>query len=263
MGERVSDNMVAMNPLSLTTLAHHMVPVEGGTFQMDEDYPVTLSDYLLCRYPVTQTLWREVMGADPEGLYFTGTDRPVERVHWYDAVTFCNRLSEACGLDPAYIIDPDTPDPHNKSKYDDLKWSVSLVAGARGYRLPTEAEWEYAARGGKCSQGFEYSGSADLDEIGWYDDNSYGETQPTGLKAPNALGLCDLSGNVWEWCYDWYDSFSFAPQSNPVGPYHGENRVRRGGSWSRVPVYARVSRRYGWLPGRRSLNLGFRLARSL
>jgi formylglycine-generating enzyme required for sulfatase activity len=250
-------------PLSLATLTEHMVLIEGGTFQMAKNYPVTLSDYHLCRYPVTQGLWRELMGTDPEDLYFTGSDRPVERVHWYDAVTCCNRLSEVCGLSPAYLIDPTQQDPHNTSSLDNLKWSVSLVPGAKGYRLPTEAEWEYAARGGKYSQGFEYSGSADLDEVGWYGDNSYGETQPAGLKAPNALGLCDLSGNVWEWCLDWYGDYPSEPQTAPGGPAGGAYRVSRGGSWDYVPASTRVSNRGSWVPAGRSRILGFRLARSL
>ncbi|MDX1908240.1 MAG: SUMF1/EgtB/PvdO family nonheme iron enzyme [Bacteroidia bacterium] len=252
-----------MSALSLTTLPQHMIPIEGGTFQMAKNYPVTLSDYYLCRYPVTQGLWREVMGTDPEELYFTGADRPVDRVNWYDAVTFCNRMNEAYGLETAYNIDPHTQDHYNKSSIDSLKWSVARIPGAKGYRLPTEAEWAYAARGGKYNQGFEYSGSADLDEVGWYDKNSYGETQPTGLKAPNALGLCDLSGHVWEWCQDWHDDYPSEPQSNPGGPADGAYRVYRGGGWYNVPAYARVSYRGYWRPILRRRRLGFRLARSL
>ncbi|MDX1908241.1 MAG: SUMF1/EgtB/PvdO family nonheme iron enzyme [Bacteroidia bacterium] len=253
-----------LNPsLSLATLDQHMVRIEGGSFEMGEGYPVTLSDYLLYRYPVTQALWREVMGADPEGLYFAGADRPVEKVSWYDAVTFCNCLSEACGLEAVYIINPTQQDPHNTSSFDYLKWAISWVPGAKGYRLPTEAEWEYAARGGKYNLGFEYSGGVDLDEVSWYADNSYGETHPTGLKAPNALGLYDLSGHVWEWCQDWYGSYPSEPQNNPGGPADGAGRVFRGGSWLLDPIYARVSNRINWHPDRRIHNLGFRLARSI
>lgn len=251
-----------MVDLFLANLHKHMVPIEGGTFQMAKDYEVTLTQFEMCRYPVTQALWREVMGSDPEELYFTGFDRPAEKVHWYDAITFCNRLSEACDLAQAYLIDPHKKDPQNKSSFDGLKWSVSLIPGAKGYRLPTEAEWEYAARGDKFDLGGEYSGSADLDEAGWYDDNSYGETQPAACKGPNALGLYDLSGNVWEWCQDWYDSYPSGRHSNPIGPDHGLNRVNRGGCWRFSTVNARVSNRDNWRPGYRLSYLGFRLARS-
>ncbi|GAB4426496.1 MAG: formylglycine-generating enzyme family protein [Bacteroidia bacterium] len=218
-------------PLSLATLPQHMIPIEGGTFQMDEDYLVSLGDYLLCRYPVTQALWREVMGTDPEELYFTGADRPVERVSWNDCQAFIQALNARTGLH---------------------------------YRLPTEAEWEYAARGGTYGQGFAYSGSADLDEVGWYGDNSYGETLPTGLRLPNALGLYDLSGNVWEWCQDWYASnYPSEPQTNPGGPADGAYRVGRGGGWVYDPVRARVSLRLYWHPVFRRHVLGLRLARTI
>ncbi|MDX1908243.1 MAG: SUMF1/EgtB/PvdO family nonheme iron enzyme [Bacteroidia bacterium] len=227
-------------PLTLGRLAENMVPVEGGTFSMGSDtysdekpiHKVKLSNFALCRYPVTQALWREVMGTDPEALYFTGADRPVERVSWEDCQAFLQALNARTDL---------------------------------RYRLPTEAEWEYAARGGKYNQGFEYSGSADLDEVGWYGDNSYGETQPAGLKAPNALGLHDMSGNVWEWCQDWYggDYYASSPPDNPQGPADGASRVDRGGSWNDDRANARVSLRNRWPPDSWRRLLGFRLARSL
>lgn len=230
--------------LSLATLEAHMVRIEGGSFDMGSDayddekpiHRVKLDAFALCRYPVTQGLWREVMGADPEELYFTGADRPVENVSWDDCQAFLKHLNGRVGL-----------------------------AAAQGYRLPTEAEWEYAARGGRYGQDFGYSGSADLDEVGWYNENSYGETQLVGLRAPNALGLCDMSGNVWEWCQDWYDGEYYAqsPADNPQGPADGAFRVNRGGSWDSDPVYARVSNRNGWNPGYRNRSLGFRLARLL
>ncbi|MDX1908242.1 MAG: formylglycine-generating enzyme family protein [Bacteroidia bacterium] len=233
-----------LNPsLSLATLDQHMVRIEGGSFEMGSDseesnanekpiHTVRLDTFALCRYPVTQGLWREVMGADPERLCFTGADRPVEDVSWDDCQVFIQSLNALTGLH---------------------------------YRLPTEAEWEYATRGGKYSQGFDYSGSADLDEVGWYADNSYGETQPVGLHAPNALGLYDMSGNVWEWCQDWYGITYYAnsPSDNPLGPAGGASRVRRGGSWLLDPVDAHVSFRSYWHPFDRFHYLGFRLARSL
>ena len=248
-------------PLTLEHLDTHMIPIEGGTFSLAQDYEVTLSGFVLCRYPVTQRLWREGMGADPS--YFRGANRPGGRVPWYDAGDFCNRLSEQQGLSAAYHIDRDQKDPNNRSSFDDLKWTVQRLPGANGYRLPTEAEWEYAARGGRYARGYEYTGSADLDEVGWYEDNSYGETQPVGLLAPNALGLYDMSGNVWEWVWDWYSSYPSGAQDNPTGPVSGERRVNRGGGWLLDAANARVSRRGSWRPDSRFYDLGCRLARPI
>ena len=257
--------------LTLATLDRHMVAIPGGAFDMGGEsflnnakpiHRVQLDAFSLCRYPVTQRLWREVMGQDPEQLYFVGEDRPVEGVSWYDAVDFCNQLSTQEGLSPAYHIDREQQDPNNQSSVDDLKWTVVRLPGANGYRLPTEAEWEYAARGGPGQPETPYAGSADLDEVGWYDGNSYDETQPVGLRAPNALGLYDLSGNVWEWCQDWYDQYPSGPQKNPTGPANGASRVYRGGCWSNDAAGAPLSSRFNWHPDDRSRGRGLRLARS-
>lgn len=228
--------------LTLDTLDSAMVTIQGGTFRMGSNnnsdekpiHKVLLSDFMLCRYPVTQSLWMEVIGADPDELYFTGSDRPVESVSWDYSQIFLEKLNRRPGF--------------------------------KGYRLPTEAEWEFASRGGeRYNQGFEYAGGADLDEVGWYDENSFGETHAQGLKLPNALGLYDLSGNVWEWCQDRYNEkyYASSPDVNPQGPDHGERRVIRGGSWGYFAALARVSRRGYWYPDRRFNSLGFRLARSL
>ena len=127
------------------------------------------------------------------------------------------------------------------------------------YRLPTEAEWEYAARGGKKSKGYKYSGSNFIEQVAWYKENSNNATHPVGSKQPNELGIYDMSGNVWEWCYDWYGAYDSGSQTNPVGPGSGSVRVIRGGSWNSIAAYIRVSGRSGNTPSYRNSILGFRL----
>jgi len=215
-----------------------IVFVQGGTFQMgsingvtDEEliHSVSLSDFFIAKYEVTQGLWKSVMGNNPS--YFTGDeDLPVEQVSWYDAVEFCNKLSEKEGLQKVYTIDYSKKDECNKAWFDTRKWLVICDFTANGYRLPTEAEWEYAARGGSQSKGYTYSGSNKADEVAWYEKNSEDKTHPVGRKQPNELGIYDMSGNVWEWCWDWYNGYSSASQTNPTGSSSGDGRVFRGGS---------------------------------
>ena len=223
-----------------------MVAVGGGTFQMgatseqqnayDDEYPVhsvTLSDYYIGETEVTQELWQAVMGSNPS--YFTGnSQRPVESVSWNDCQTFVNKLNDLL--------------------------AGQLPAGRR-FRLPTEAEWEYAARGGR-SRGTQYSGSSRIGDVAWYGDNSGSTTHPVKGKNRNELGLYDMSGNVWEWCSDWYSSnyYSNSPSANPQGPSSGSNRVLRGGSWGGNARHCRVARRDGYSPGLRYFNYGLRLA---
>ena len=246
-------------PLTLKTLeTHHMIEVKAGTFMMGGErfhwekpiHRVTLTrDFALCRYPVTQALWSAVMKENPHPSRFKGPQRPVETISWFEMVEFCNRLSEEQQLDRCYEI-----------KGEEVSWDQQ----ATGYRLPTEAEWEYAARGGLYGRGFEYAGSPDLDQVGWCKSNSRGETQPVGQKRPNELGLYDMSGNVWEWCWDWYDDnyYKQSPPQDPIGPESGSLRVYRGGSWFNDADYSRVANRsYLSLPDYRDDNLGFRLAR--
>ncbi|MEL6134342.1 MAG: SUMF1/EgtB/PvdO family nonheme iron enzyme [Bacteroidota bacterium] len=257
--------------LTLSNLDDHMIPILKGTFKMggeiysDEKpiHSVTLTqDYLLCRYPVTQSLWEAVMGSNPSK--FKGAMRPVERVNWYEAVVFCNQLSIAQGLSPAYLIDQQSQDPQNENTYDEMKWTVKRIVGANGYRLPTEAEWEYAARGGEKAQTYQYAGSPDLNQVGWYDENSHDETQVVGQKRPNRLGLYDLSGNVYEWCWDWYVAYPEQSQIDPTGPQGGSGRVLRGGSWYDYADSCRVANRDRFFnPDSRHLLIGFRLARNL
>ncbi|MDX2248002.1 MAG: formylglycine-generating enzyme family protein [Bacteroidia bacterium] len=226
-----------------------MIPVTGSG--------KGLQDYFIGQYPVTQALWEAVGVENPSR--FQGSARPVEMVSWYDAVEFCNRLSEICGLEPVYQVDKTIKDPNNQNGFDDLKWLVIRKQNANGYRLPTEAEWEFAARGGIYGSGFEFSGSLQLDKVGWYDENSHRETQPVGLFAPNELRLYDISGNVWEWCFGWYGKKS---EIQTGGPESGHGRVLRGGGWHSSASHCRVANRSRSHPDRRRGNFGIRLSKT-
>lgn len=204
-----------------------MIPVQGGTFHFGDKVSVTVSDFKIGKYPVTQKQWREIMGNNPS--YFKGDDLPVETVSWYEAVEFIQKLNKLTG---------------------------------KTYRLPTEAEWEYAARGGAKSKGFLYAGGMELDKVAWYEGNSNDKTHPVGSKAPNELGLYDMSGNVWEWCADWYGDYAEKSEIevNPRGPGEGAFRVHRGGGWYNYAGDCRMSIRGLDAPGYRGGILGFRLA---
>jgi len=210
-----------------------MVPIEGGPFRMGGEHTVTVPDFEIGKYPVTQKQWREIMGDNPS--YFEGGDLPVERVSWDDAKAFIQKLNERFP--------------------------------GRHFRLPSEAEWEYAARGGRLSKGYEYAGSDKLDEVGWYDKNSEKKTHPVGLKKANELGLHDMSGNVWEWCEDdWHSDYKGgAPTDSNAWvdrPKRGSSRVLRGGGWNFIARYCRVSNRDFDMPSARTFDLGFRLVSS-
>lgn len=240
-----------------------MIYVKGGTFRMgamveqgddaiDREKPVhsvTLSDYYIGKFEVTQGLWMVVMGSNPSN-FKKGDNYPVDRVSWNDVQTFLTKLNQLTG---------------------------------KKYALPTEAQWEYAARGGigigrsvyVWSDGFsvlhfefgssgggvatKYSGSDDIDEVAWYTNNSGGSTHPVGTKRPNALGIYDMSGNVEEWCSDWYGSYSNESQTNPTGPSSGSARVLRGGSRSEIARRCRVSFRNCYFPSRGGIDFGFRV----
>ena len=215
-----------------------MVYVEGGTFTMGatfeqaEDYQtneqpahkVTLSPYYICSTEVTQELWLEVMGSNPSK--FVGVNLPVEQVSWDDCQIFVAKLNQLTGLN---------------------------------FRLPTEAEWEYAARGGNKSQSYKYSGSNTIDDVAWYTSNASSRTHAVATKAPNELGIYDMSGNVWEWCQDWYGSYS-TEQTDPTGPATGSYRVNRGGGCGSNAPRCRVSYRDSSVPTYTNLSVGLRLA---
>ena len=244
-----------------------LIHIEGGTFRMgglmhkDEKpiHTVTIDSFCLAKYPVTQKLWYEVMGTTIEKqrdlvnetwlILGKGDDYPMYYVNWYEAVDFCNRLSRLEGLTPVYSGSGD---------------DITCNWEADGYRLPSEAEWEYAARGaGSISIEYDYSGSNDVDAVAWYSGNSAGETHPVGQKEPNILGLYDMSGNIWEWCWDWHESYYEGPtRINPKGALEGSYKVWRGGSWSSIIRDVRSSFRSYNIPIGRGNSVGFRVART-
>jgi len=271
-----------------------MVFVEGGSFQMgnvwgdgkDDEYPVhdiTVSGFYLSKAEVTYTQYLEFMNSlniSPDGSYngnvlvdmevgyreikwndsafiFKGSryvnseDCPVVYVTWYGAVEYCNWLSEQYGYLPCYIIN---------------EKEVTCNFSADGYRLPTEVEWEYAGRGG-IREDQMYAGTDNINELGnyaWYLENSRGHTCPVCQKRPNALGLYDMSGNVGEWCNDWYNEYYYrnSPATDPTGPGSGEFKVRRGGSWNDYSSVLRCSFRYATAPEGSWRTIGFRLCRT-
>ncbi len=221
---------------SVNGVSFNMIKVTGGTFQMGKSadgddvtpvHDVTLSDYSIGETEVTQELWQAVMGSNPS--YFKGDNLPVECVSWNDCQTFIQKLNQLTG---------------------------------QNFRLPTEAEWEFAAKGGTQSMGYTYSGSNIIDDVAWYWDNSSRKTHEVATKAPNELGIYDMTGNVWEWCRDWDDSYSSSPQTNPTGPSSGSSRVLRGGCWDFYATICRTAVRGGSSPSHSRYYIGLRLAHS-
>lgn len=251
-----------------------MAFVPGGTFTMgrtkgtgdDDEIPtrsVTLNSFYMGKYEVTQGEWEAVMGNNPS--HFAGDKLPVDKVYWYELLVFCNKRSIAEGLSPVYSIRGST-DPVKWGSIPTTKnhiWdAVACSWSANGYRLPTEAEWEYAARGGSGNFDYLYSGSNVVNLVAWFEGNSSRSTQPVGSKNPNDLGLYDMSGNVWEWCWDWYGSYNDHTQSNPRGPASGSERVLRGGGWLRGSDGCRIANRNSNAPTVTYYYYGFRVCRS-
>jgi formylglycine-generating enzyme required for sulfatase activity len=218
-----------------------MVKVDGGTFTMgctneqgddcfDNETPshqVTLSSFYIAKTTVTQKEWIAIMGNNPSYYLVLGDNIPVNRVSWDGVQDYIAKLNALTG---------------------------------KNYRLPTEAEWEFAARGGNKSEGYKYSGSNNIDEVAWYSGNSgNGRIHPVGQKAPNELGLYDMSGNIWEWCSDWYGNYSNDSQNNPAGAPAGSSKVTRGGSIWGDAITARVSWRFGCPSNTVDVGIGFRL----
>ena len=222
-----------------------MMPVKGGTFMMgarDNDpyvrpwespaHEVTLSDYYIGETEVTQALWRAVMSSNPSWFssangYANNLQRPVEKITYANCVSFITKLNQKTG---------------------------------KTFRLVTEAEWEFAARGGNRSKGYMYSGSDDLEEVGWHKGNSDDITHPVASKAPNELGIYDMSGNVEEWCSDWYGLYTYKPATNPIGPSSGDARIVRGGCWDQAFRMSRVTARHEGFPTSPNVHTGLRIA---
>jgi formylglycine-generating enzyme required for sulfatase activity len=256
-----------------------MVLIKGGTFTMgspaneagresgEVQHQVTVSSFYIGKYEVTQKEYQEIMGTNPSN--FKGDNLPVERVSWFDAIEYCNKRSQKEGLTPAYTIDKSRNDPNNKSG-DDPRWIVTRNVNANGYRLPTEAEWEYACRAGTTTPF--YTGNnvttsqANYDGNHPYNNNAKGiyrdKTTTVGSFSPNGWGLYDMIGNVSEWCWDWYDSFSGNTQVDPVGALSGGNRISRGGDWYYNAYSLRSAFRGGANPTSQATNIGFRVARN-
>lgn len=225
---------------TMTASGIEMVAVPAGTFEMgsaDQDesdqkhHQVDVSAFFIDKYPVTQEAYEKLMGTNPS--LWKGPRNPVDQIRWRDAAVCCNARSLAEGLQPAY---------------DTNTWACHFDAD--GYRLPTEAEYEYALRAGSITEYWFGNSREDLKRYAWFKGNSPRGTHPVGEKPPNNWGLCDMVGNVWEWCNDWYqeDYYPHSPELNPRGPATGQNRVVRGGCWNSKPNCCRAAYRYYEMP---------------
>lgn len=261
------------NPVNTTPYDKpNFVLVEGGTYTMGSSsgkpdelplHSVTLSSYYISKTEVTQWQWNAVMGKNPSYFSSVGDNAPVEQVTWYDCISYCNKLSIKEDKTPCYSIGGNT------SPSDWSSGTIVCDFSTKGYRLATEAEWEFAARGGNKSAGYTYSGGNTLNDVAWnyYNSNNTtyvigvgtNTTHVVGTKAANELGLNDMSGNVWEWCWDCYGLYESSSQTNPTGAASGSYRVLRGGSCVEGNSYCRSSVRVGYYPSLPDGVFGLRL----
>lgn len=255
------------------SVAEDFVFVEGGTFSigsnegLEDEKPVhnvTVNSFYMCMHEVTQKEYEKIMGTNPVSSYvdlesFIGDDKPVVCVSWYDAIIFCNALSSSQGLNPCYIINENSKYP-NRTDYEE-EWTVTCDFNANGYRLPTEAEWEFAALGGnKANLRTTFSGSNDISSVAWYGRKEYADVMK---KKPNELGLYDMTGNVYEWCWDRYGIYSSSEQTDPVGASSGLWRVIRGGGYGSSAFYCLITGRDFGYPLFKFSSVGFRVVRSV
>lgn len=254
------------------SISDNFILVKGGAFINTTSNlygkNASINDFYISKTEVTQNDWRSVMGNNPSKN--KGDNLPVDMVNWYDCIQYCNKRSLKEKLTPYYKIYKDTIDPFNKSQFDTQKWVVNFNPDANGYRLPTEAEWEYAAGGGQLSKNYSYSGSDNINDVAWYWRNSgdtiltgnwnykllesnHCRTRPVGIKKPNELGLYDMTGNVREWCEDWFENYEIAS---------GRFRSQRGGGWIGVEMYSKTSDRDHFEANGVGPDQGFRICRN-